>query len=337
MEGSLPYGAIWMTDLMRSPTVKSWLRPRVLVCRLIGAVLCAASQLSIGAPTFGSFGTEDVSLRLWAGSTLDPLVDDVRHASTPGGTIQPLSSSTLPTLTPAVTSSSDDGPAPGVSVSGSYSAGGSIESGLLHGSVAAEATNTVFCRPGPNSCTQSNSRAALTLLWMDQVTFTAPAGVSSVQVTYTPFFEGSSGAGGGAYVLDSLGRPVAPTVADFYFNFGADPQGSYLHESEDGGTFADAVARTTTVAVNVPITIELQMILQTAAGQSYGPSTAFADAMNTGGLRIDLGTAGASYSSASGVVYEFAPAVTVDEPQSALLILSGLGLLPRGRRDSRRR
>lgn len=213
-----------------------------------------------------------------------------------------------------------------VEVSGAISLNGHIDGGKLHGAVHAEGTNVVVLGDGINT-SYSMEDASLYELWMDSLSVAAPTGVSMVDIRVRAHFEGLGGKVGG-YNVDSLGHPLAPAFAAFYWDFRdsyySSFYGNFSHLIESSSeSFHDADSVVLTVAAGHLLTLELQLGLQTGSGNYYGPASAGVAAMNTGALDIEVLTPGATLTSASG--FSYAPAVP--EPATAALILVGLAAI----------
>jgi hypothetical protein len=84
---------------------------------------------------------------------------------------------------------------------------------------------------------------------------------------------------------------------------------------------------------SLPITVELQLIVNSFAGMSYGPSISDVQALNTGSLNIDVLTPGATIESASG--YNYSAVAAVPEPAEVTLLISGLCVLVSRRKCAR--
>lgn len=303
-------------DLRRKAT--SSLRSMGAAC-----LLATAATLASAAPTYGVYATELVSLSLSPGF-FGGVVDRPPSWTLPGG-IQQQGTLGLPTYIKTSTAQSASNGL--VTVSGAYSASGYIDGPALHGSVAADATNTITCLVA-SGCSSSRVSANIYELWVDTISVSAPTGVSSVQVKVTAHFDGNGGTDA-SYLLDGSGKPAQPTNAYFQYDFlgtgGADTlRGSFNHLANGPLTFDDRASQVLTLIPGRAISVELQLILSAYAGTSAGPSMASIGAMNTGAFDIEFLTPGATLTSASG--FSYAPVVvsSIPEPATPVLMLAGL-------------
>jgi len=291
----------------------------------IAALVIAQWATPVNADTWGVYGTELSRVDLIG------LGSQVDSYQTPGG-IQPQMSLDLPSQFVNFAQ-----PIPGfesLTEAGLATASGFMSDGILHGFVSADANNVAFLFNG--NLYSSNASGNLSELWLDQISVSGPAG--TVQLQVTDHFSGS---------LFFVGlTPPSTTPLDAYSQLNLyGGSGVFCDTNCTGGGFDNrydtqmprAFDFTDTFLLSVTAgdtyTLEEQLILSAYAGYCCGPTDAYADALNTSFLTIEVLTPGASISTASGVSY--LPNV-VSVPEPATLALFGIGLAGLGFTRNRR-